>query len=146
MENDQEADEGTTATEDEEEIEIDRLRPEEVNIVWIKLADELKKDSPRMHLALTGQQPMLLDDGTTLQVAFRNNALLAEFKQDFKFKFLAELREELGNAFLEIEEIILSPDEKSQAKYYTNLDKLKHMMKKNPALQKLKQDFNLDFE
>ncbi|MBN1952722.1 MAG: hypothetical protein JW801_16085 [Bacteroidales bacterium] len=72
--------------------------------------------------------------------------MLAEFRQNYKIPLLAYLKENLQNSLLEFEETILDIESSSITKHYTDLDKLKHMIEKNPALQKLRQEFNLDFD
>ena len=113
---------------------------------WDEYVEKIKSESPRMYLSLGSQEPFLSEDGFTLNIEFRNNALVDEFKKQHKTDLLSFLRNELNLDSIEIKEVILEAEEQSKARYYTDLDKLKYMIEKNPALQKLRQDFNLDFE
>jgi DNA polymerase III subunit gamma/tau len=122
------------------------VSPGELSGLWSSYVEKLKTLSPRIFLALSSQNPLLLDDGLTIRISFPNNTMQAEFKLSFKAPLLEFLREKLNNQSVQFEEIIPDPDSSLKKKYYTNLDKLKHMAEKNPALQKLRQDFNLDFE
>ena len=126
--------------------ETEPLSKEELTACWDKYIDTMQEDSPRMYLALSGQEPELEEGSYIIRIAFRNNAQLTEFKHSFKIPLLAHLKENLSCNKLEINETVLDIDEKSQSKYYTDLDKLKFMIGKNPALKKLRKDFNLDFE
>jgi DNA polymerase-3 subunit gamma/tau len=56
------------------------------------------------------------------------------------------LRKELHNDLIELEEKIIEDSGNGAKKLYTTEDKYKYMSQKNPALEQLKQDFNLDFE
>lgn len=142
----QEEEDVDTEDTEEESFESESIDADELMKIWEKYVESLKADSPRMYLALSSMKPVVEDDDKTIAIALRNNALLAEFKQHFKISLLAHLRQKLNHNMLEIKEIVLDPDQNSESRHYTEVDKLKFMIEKNPSLKKLRQDFNLDFE
>lgn len=118
---------------------------EDLQSVWEKFTGNLKSEEPRMYNVLHSQKPSLTE-GYLIELNFFNNAQVDEFKFKIKPSLLSLLRNDLKNTRLEIKETIQGEEYQSNTKYYTDADKLKYMAEKNPALQKLRQEFNLDFE
>jgi DNA polymerase-3 subunit gamma/tau len=125
--------------------EISSIGQEDLLIYWEEHIAGLKTEKSRMYNVLSSQKPNLTDN-TTLEVRFRNHAQIDEFKQNIKPSLIANLRKSLKNDHLEIREVMQDEEHQTDKKYYTDTDKLKYMMEKNPALQKLRQEFNLDLE
>ncbi|MBN1598194.1 MAG: DNA polymerase III subunit gamma/tau [Bacteroidales bacterium] len=111
---------------------------------WKRYIESLKKEELRMYLALKSSEPVIENNIIALQ--FRNNAQVDDFKLNFKQSVTEYLRDNLKNNLIEINEIIIENESQPVSKFLTDIDKLKYMTEKNPAIQKLKQDFNLDFE
>ncbi len=122
-----------------------KFSEDDLHIHWEKYIDKLKSKEPRMYNVLSSQKPRLIDE-LRIEVVFLNNAQLIDFKQKIKISLLASLKESLKNYSLEIIELIQGEEYQPNTKHYTDTDKLKHMIEKNPSLQKLRQEFNLDFE
>ena len=119
---------------------------EELNRTWDKYAEKIKSDSPRIYSILKNQKLKLTDE-TQVYAYFDNNAQMEEFRTRIKPELKAWLREKLNNYLIELNELIENQNEdKDTTNLYTVQDKFKHMVQKNPALQQLKQKFNLDFE
>jgi hypothetical protein len=118
---------------------------DDLHIQWDKYINGLKTEEPRMYNALRTQELPFKAD-LVIQVQFRNNGQIDDFKSKIKPPLLAFLRTRLRNNLLEIEEVLQSEEFQPNAKHYTDSDKLKYMTEKNPALQKLRQEFNLDFD
>jgi len=112
---------------------------------WNLFLESLNPADTRMINALRNQNPSVDPENGHLTVFLRNKALVAEFKENFKPSLSAFLSEKL-NHIIEVSENVLDIEDSPKAKYYTDIDKLKYMIEKNPAVAKLKQDFNLDFE
>ncbi len=131
----------------ETESEIQSLSLNELETIWQSAIEGLKKESSRMFNVLKNQNLLLSEDGNRVTLSFKNRALVAEFKSSFKADLLSYIRDESGNSAFEIqEEVVNEEDTSNSARYYTDMDKLKYMIEKNPALKKLKNDFNLDIE
>lgn len=127
-------------------VVAENVSAEKLKELWEEYIKQIKDESPRLHLALSSQEPELLEDGVSISIAFRNNTLLTDFRQTYKIPLLAFLKEQLNNQLLEFKEQVLDIETESSSKHYTDQDKLKYMAEKNPAIQKLAQDFKLDFE
>jgi hypothetical protein len=112
---------------------------------WERFTDSIRNDEPRMFPVLRNQE-LILKDNEIIQLQFRNNTQIEDFKRRIKASLLSGLRKNLGKPSLEIEEIIYEDDDPTPSKHLTDKDKLRHMIEKNPLLKKLYQDFHLDFE
>jgi len=113
--------------------------------VWNEFIGSLKKKEPRMYSAMRNQEPNI-SGGDTISFSFINNTQLQEFKEKIRPLIVAFLKDRLNCSETKIEADIHQDEKQSQAKFLSEVDKLKHMTSKNPVLQKLKQEFNLDFE
>lgn len=113
--------------------------------IWDDFVDSLKKNEPRMYSALRSLKPEI-SEGNRITVFFRNNAQVADFKENIRSLLAADIKDKLGYEEFSIEAEILQDDNEPQAKFLTEKDRLNHMTSKNQALKKLKQEFNLDFE
>jgi hypothetical protein len=98
-----------------------------------------------MYSAMRSQEPNI-SGGDTISFSFINNTQLQEFKEKIRPLIVAFLKDRLNYSEIKIEADIHKDEKQSQAKFLSEVDKLKHMTSKNPVLQKLKQEFNLDFE
>jgi DNA polymerase III subunit gamma/tau len=112
---------------------------------WKEFVESVKDTDRRLYMALRNQVPELKEEGT-IEISFRNNALIDVFKTKIKPSLQMFLRSKLNHAGIEIEEKIIEDNTQTPLKHYSDAEKLKHMMEKNPALQKLRQEFNLDIE
>jgi len=113
--------------------------------VWNEFIRSLKKNEPRMYSAMRNQEPNF-SGGDTISFTFISNTQLHEFKEKIRPLIITFLRDRLNYSEIKIEADIFQDDKQPQAKFLSEIDKLKHMTSKNPVLQKLKQEFNLDFE
>jgi DNA polymerase-3 subunit gamma/tau len=131
---------------DEEVTKESVLSKEDILRVWKLFVKTLSDNETRMYNALRNQEPVVDDIKNEITILFRNKAQIAEFKENFKTKLNDFFNEHLRKSELAVTEKVIEADELPQTKYYTDVDKLKYMIEKNPAIGKLKQDFNLDFE
>jgi DNA polymerase-3 subunit gamma/tau len=115
----------------------------ELTRVWNDFAEEIRKARPRMYNTLKSHLPEIQEEYEILLI-LDNNDQKDEFQKDIKQDILVFLREKLKNNMILINTSVKTDDE--QVKLYTSEEKYEHMLKKNPDLGKLKQDFNLDFE
>jgi DNA polymerase-3 subunit gamma/tau len=121
------------------------LTEDELIEQWQQFATSLKHTKPRMYNSLRAIQPVLEKDYSIL-VELKNGTQEAEFNHDVKQRLINYLRNKFQNDDVDINVRISKEKEESQGKLYTDDDKFKYMSEKNPALQKLKQQFNLDFD
>ena len=138
--------ESSEAVEDDSFSEVPPFSIEELTKYWQEHIENIRNESPRMYNVLKNQNLILSNDGVILKLLFRNSAQVSEFKSHFKADLVSFIREKSGNDYFEIQEQVVDEEISGSAKYYTGQDKFKYMTTKNPALKKLKNDFNLDIE
>jgi DNA polymerase III subunit gamma/tau len=129
----------------EKELQNAIFSQEDLLIKWRKFVESIRNTDSRMHTALKNQL-LEIDEKGSFIITFRNNTQIDEFKTNIKPQLLIFLKENLGNANFNIEERIIENIDNDQKKHYSDSERLKFMIDKNPALLKLKQEFNLDFE
>lgn len=126
------------------EIKNKPVNVEDLARYW-KDAVETIKDDQMVYLTLRSQVPEIKDN-KILTVYFRNHALIDGFKLKPKISIINFLKDKLENSGIEIEEKIIEDSSQTPVRHYSDAEKFKYMAEKNPALQKLRQEFNLDFE
>jgi DNA polymerase-3 subunit gamma/tau len=132
------------STETENEIVSDYFTTEELIDAWNEFAEKIKSDRPRMYSTLKGYQPIRKDD-QVIELILDNTVQQEEFQRDIKQDLLDYLKEKLNNHLISLTSSVKSEIEKKSI-LYTSRDKFEHMLKKNPDLGKLKQEFNLDLD
>ncbi len=116
--------------------------PELIREKWTSFADDLKKDQPRLYNTLIAQLPDLNDDEVKVKL---NNPLQAKALKSVHNELQGYLRKTCGNPDLTINyEIESTPA--MEKKLYTQEEKYKHLLEKNPDLDTFRQTFKLDFE
>lgn len=118
---------------------------EDLRKYWDRFVESIRETEPRIYTSLRKQELSLKNDHI-LELKFRNNTLIEDFKLKTKPALLASLRRNLRNSSIEIEEILQEEDDAPQTRFYTDKDKLNYLAEKNPLIKKLFKDFNLDFE
>ncbi len=104
----------------------------------------LREDKPRMYNALRDQSPVL---GENLEIIFRMNNTSQQdvFNTEVRIELLKFMRRELQNTSIQISTYV-KPVENEKTLLYSPEDKFEYMQKKNPELQKFRQQMNLDFD
>lgn len=108
-----------------------------------EVVSELFKDHNSLYSALSKRRPEFYEDKAA-QFFVDNNILLTEFNQH-KAKIIHEFRSRLNNNLFDIE-VLISNDEQEVKKPYTTDEKYKKMIEKNPDLQKLKDQLDLELD
>ena len=110
---------------------------------WTAYADSLKENDPRLYSTLTSETPVLKDN---YLIEFNvNNHLQDDSINKIKGDILKFLKENLNNYKIDLKTNIIEVKNDSK-KVFTNSDKYKYLNEINPNLNKLKQQFNLDFD
>ena len=125
----------------EEDLPSDSFTQDQLNNCWDIFVDKLEKKG-RYNLAaiLKIDTPKLTDDDV-IQLDFPNSTNKIEVERN-QFDLLQFLRKSLNNFNIRLE---ISVNEAMDKKYaYTAEDKYAKLLEKNPALETLKQTFNLD--
>jgi DNA polymerase-3 subunit gamma/tau len=128
----------------ENEIATDYFTTEDLMDTWNDFAKKIKSEKPRMYSTLKGYQPLRKDDHN-IELVLDNSVQQEEFQRDIKQDLLDFLKDKLNNQLISITTSVKSENEK-KTRLYTSSDKFEHMLKKNPDLGKLKQEFNLDLD
>ncbi|KPK86581.1 MAG: hypothetical protein AMS27_04630 [Bacteroides sp. SM23_62_1] len=139
-----ETEEITEFQEIEQDIHSEPFTSKELIQAWIDFAENIKETRPRMYNTLKGHLPEL-GNGNEIDLVLDNSAQQDDFQQDIKQDILLYLRKVLKNDLIVINTVVKT-GVSNKTKLYTSEEKYEHMLKKNPGLGKLKQDFNLDFE
>ena len=125
----------------EEDLPSDSFTQDQLNEYWDTFVDKLeKKGKYNLAAILKIDTPKLTDD-VVIQLEFPNSTNKIEVERN-QFDLLQFLRKSLNNFNIRLE---ISVNEALDKKYaYTSEDKYAKLLKKNPALETLKQTFNLD--
>ena len=126
-----------------EDFGDNKFTQDELISVWNKFAEELKSDKPHLYSTLTSSKPVLKDDNI-IELQILNPIQENEIKTE-KTDLINFLKQELKTNNLSLQYVI-TEKKNEKAKLYTDADKYEHLNKINPNLEKLKQQFNLDFK
>ena len=113
----------------------------ELEEAWNQYALSIKADKPRLNGLLKASTPIL---GKNYEVTFSlSNDLQEKAIQKEEAAILASLKKQLNNGKIKLKIIIKQENVKKTL--YTDTDKLNYLSEKNPKVNKLKQQLNLDF-
>jgi len=114
---------------------------DEMKVKWLEYANSLKSVQPRLHGMLSSVIPVL-KEACIIEIPLFNQLQIDEINP-IKTDIITFLRRELNNSRIDLHVVIVQQPEKK--KLYTEADKYKFLIEKNPYLNKLKQQLNLDF-
>lgn len=120
-------------------ISIDELKS-----YWDDFAESIKESMPRMYSTLKSHIPTINEKGM-IELELSNDVQYDDFKSRIKPQLVSYLSEKCENTPIEID-LKLGKEANENKIPYTSDEKFEFMSKKNPILNKLKQEFNLDFE
>ncbi len=116
---------------------------QELEATWDKYAEELNaKGRANLSLALLSKRPVLINE-TIIEFTVNNKALEETINED-KMNFLSFLRRALNNFDIQLNLSVAMLEEKTNL--YTATDRFRYLAEKNPAINKLRQAFDLDIE
>ena len=125
------------------ELGKDDFNPEQLKAFWKNFADEAKKKGKiNLFNTLSVREPELKEN-FLVEFALDNRAQEEEIEKE-KVEFLSYLRTKLNNGAIQLSLIIIQDD--TERKPYTAGDKFKRMAEKNPNINKLKQQFDLEID
>ncbi|MBB1138079.1 hypothetical protein H4K33_00975 [Myroides sp. WP-1] len=110
---------------------------------WTKYADKLARSGFMLMASLMGMVPPVIN-GTTVSLEMPNEGSKLSFDEN-KFDLVNYLRKKLSNYDLEIE-IIVNEEVKIQKRVLDKEDKLVRFVELNPAMQYMKEIFDLEFK
>jgi DNA polymerase-3 subunit gamma/tau len=132
------------APDDEIEIITDYFTDEELEATWNEFAEKIRTDKPRMYNTLKGHLPVRKED-QSIEIVLDNTIQQEEFQEDIRQDLLFYLKEKLNNELITLTSSVKIEAGK-KARLYTAQEKFDYLLKKNPDLGKLKQEFNLDLD
>jgi DNA polymerase III subunit gamma/tau len=116
----------------------------ELEIVWEEFAAQLKKTGRySLHTSLTKRKPFLIEN-SIVEFLLDNSAIEKDIT-DIKMELMTYLRQNLGNGSIQLNTAI-DKSAVSETKIYDPKEKYRRLVEKNPALQELKNKFDLDLE
>ena len=125
----------------EEDLPSDSFTQDQLNEYWDTFVDKLEEKGKYNLAAILKIDTPKLTDYDVIQLEFPNSTNKIEVERN-QFDLLQFLRKSLNNFNIRLE---ISVNEALDKKYaYTSEDKYAKLLKKNPALETLKQTFNLD--
>jgi DNA polymerase-3 subunit gamma/tau len=110
---------------------------------WQVYLDTVADPSRQSLLATLHKRRPRLEDGLTVVLDVDNEVQAADLR-DERQALLDFLRRRLDNGLLQIRTNVPSPGERKD-EAYTPAEKFRKMAERNPALDKLKKEFDLDF-
>jgi DNA polymerase-3 subunit gamma/tau len=142
--------------EPEKKTEVTKVEPEntikgtkqfsqrELEIVWEEFAARQQKAGRySLHAALVKRKPQLKEN---LNIEFLlDNAAVEKDISDIKMELMAFLRQNLDNGSIQLTTAV-DKSAAAETKVYDPKEKYRRMAEKNPALQELKNKFDLDID
>jgi hypothetical protein len=116
---------------------------EQLKAAYEKFVESIKNSHVRFYSAL--HQTPTVEGENTLVIEFLNQTVLDDFQQELKNILHHYLSNELSNDNIVIKTIITT-DEHRRNIPYTGEERLKYLMARNAAIDKLRQQLNLDLE
>ncbi len=115
---------------------------EDLNTAWKEYVAGLKSEMPHLYNSLAGYIPVL-KDGFNIEISLENKLLETDLFQK-KGEMLGFLCSRLDNHKLSITSRV--EENSRELKPYTDKEKFDKMAAKNPALQKLREELDLEIE
>ena len=108
-------------------------------------ADQIQYERPRIAVALRNREPKA-GPGYSIEITFENEHLMEDFNDSVKVQLLNYLRKELSNNSISLKTMTEEKEGNGKKLIYTPEEKYLYLARKNPALEKFKQQFNLELE
>lgn len=118
---------------------------EELLKKYTEYTSGLKEKKPRMYHTLKNQTPVITGE-SEIVVELKSDSQKEDFDQNCKQDIQVYLIKELKNNQIRVRTKITENEGSKEHIPYTSSEKYDYLLKKNPNLQILKQEFNLDFD
>jgi len=113
---------------------------EQLKVLWNRYANKIKEEGKiNVYTMLTSNEPILENDVITVII---ENKIQESILQDELVYFLNFLRPELKNFNLRI--VTKKVERELKNRLYTSIEKYQYMVQKNPQLEEMRKQFNLD--
>jgi len=114
---------------------------EQLTKVWNDYTESIKTEKPRLHSMLKCGEPIKKSEQKICFIV--KNSLQQEAIEKIQAELVSTIAQKLNISKIELEIEIVELEQKLQL--YTDNDKYRYLSEKNESLNKLKQQFNLDF-
>ena len=126
---------------DEDNVLDEKFSIEDLKSAWVKFAEIIdKKGEKLLASTLLSDIPKLKDK--TILIQMPNETMKIEIQQN-KSRILKYLRNSMQNTHLELEIHVNTTQVKKYV--HTNEEKYRHFVEKNPKIELLKKELDLDF-
>ncbi len=132
-----------TESQNNDVSEQDVITQEIIEKAWNEYTTSISDTSKLLYVTLTKNKPVLKDNNT-IELEIDNRVQEEEIKAR-KSEIMDYLRKSAKNYSIQLETVIVQSQEKS-GMVYTDTDKYNKMVEKNPELQKMKDELNLEIE
>lgn len=123
-----------------QDLPVNDFSEKEMLVVWDEYAKKIEKDGKYNLLShLTMSAPKL--NGNLIQLEYPNNTIKVEVERA-KYKLLTYLQKSLKNFEIDLDIIVNETTEKRYA--YTPIEKYEKLKEKNPLIETLRKEFDLD--
>ena len=116
--------------------------PDNIVKLWKEFAEQIRADQPRLYNTLISQDPALSEHEVIVKLG---NPLQAKAMDDIHYDLESYLKSRTGNQELSIVKEV-EKTVQSERKLFTQEEKYRHLMEKNPAIGQFRQNLKLDFE
>ena len=117
---------------------------DELKTAWLRYAETIKLDMPRIYQVLKNNIPTKISDNTII-VNLNNESQKKELSEKIKPKVMKFIINELKNSEIQLRLEVAEHIETSN-QIYTITDRYNFLADKNKTLHLFKKSFNLDFE
>jgi len=123
-----------------QDLPVNEFSEKEMLVVWDEYAKKIEKDGKYNLLShLTMTAPKL--NGNLIQLEYPNNTIKVEVERA-KYELLTYLQKSLKNFEIDLDIIVNETTEKRYA--YTPIEKYEKLKEKNPLIETLRKEFDLD--
>lgn len=132
----------------EEEVGDRPFTFEDFMVAWRELIQEERSaDRPALALTLEQYQPVIQEDGLTIEFYVSNEAQRGWVEQKRLLKMISQMRGKLQNKKLNLKVAVASlPEDERKQKLYTNREKGEYLLKEYEGVRELAQKLELDIK
>lgn len=124
-------------------VENEAFGEDQLASVYLEFVQQLKSEKPRLYSILLSKKPVLKEN-YAIHLLMDNETQVEDFNLNVKTELLQYLRKTLNNSAIYIVTDI--EEKESPRRIYTAEEKFQELASRNPLLNKMRKDFNLDFD
>lgn len=123
---------------------VEDFSQEELKLKWLRFAEDIQSEMPRLYQILKNHIPQK-GNNYVLNLELDNTGQKQDFEEKLLTRIQVYLKKTLENDAIQFN-VEVASNENSQGLVFGNKEKYLKLMQINPALNKLKDDFDLEFE